>query len=544
MAEYEFDDREFDPKTYTCHVCSDLLNDPVTIPCGHHFCSECVTRHWDGQEAPRLHSCPQCKKKFSPRPVLVRNKQITKVMRQLQRNEEGKSYAGPGDVACDLCYWKKKQKAVNSCLTCSLSYCQSHIGAHSVAFPSKKHIIVAPRDDLHVKKDCLLHEQPLTMFCNTDSMLVCPRCATIDHRGHSVKTAEEAMGDLKMIVLYQMGQLDRRLEFHAEEVVSMKPLLHLLKVAAGVELGNCERFEEVMCLLKKRHSDVEKEIRARQQTVQKLQEKWEQELSELKRQQAELDSLSPTEDPGQFLLKYKHNSELMDQPQSSIAEVPSGFTDITEALHDLTDKLQTCTNMTVALTQNKLLLQQPTTREQYLQYAINITLDPNTAHKRLLLSEENRRITVVKEEQDYRNHPARFSHRWQVMSKEALAGQCYFEVECGNTLSFLGFTYKRIQRKKDVKESALGYNNVSWALKTGISNHIWHNGDELQVRNTRQCGKIGVFLDHPAGIISFYGVGPKEMELCGQVYATLTEPLYVAVGFTFCDSSVEFVKLK
>nr|XP_029503367.1 stonustoxin subunit beta-like [Oncorhynchus nerka] len=97
------------------------------------------------------------------------------------------------------------------------------------------------------------------------------------------------------------------------------------------------------------------------------------------------------------------------------------------------------------------------------KYACDLTLDPNTAHRNLSLSEGNRRVERVKEEQPYPDHPERFDHYTQVLCREGLTGRCYWEVECSG-LADIGVTYKGISRKGDGSASEFGYNKKSWRL--------------------------------------------------------------------------------
>ncbi|XP_056444919.1 NACHT, LRR and PYD domains-containing protein 12-like isoform X3 [Gadus chalcogrammus] len=143
------------------------------------------------------------------------------------------------------------------------------------------------------------------------------------------------------------------------------------------------------------------------------------------------------------------------------------------------------------------------------KYACDLTLDPNTAHRRLSLSEDNRKMTWVGEDRSYPDHPDRFDSWPQVLGREALTGRCYWEVERGGVVG-IGVTYRGITRRGGGGDSGLGRNNKSWSLyclDDGYS--AWYNGTEtvlplLPAGSTR----VGVYLDRPAGSLSFYRVSP------------------------------------
>ncbi|CAL8237075.1 unnamed protein product [Boreogadus saida] len=141
--------------------------------------------------------------------------------------------------------------------------------------------------------------------------------------------------------------------------------------------------------------------------------------------------------------------------------------------------------------------------------ACDLTLDPNTAHRRLSLSEDNRKVTRVREDQSYPDHPDRFDYWFQVLGREALTGRCYWEVEWEGRV-LIGVTYRGITRRGVGDDSVLGGNNKSWVLYCSDGGYsARYNGTETALP-LRPAGstRVGVYLDRPAGSLSFYRVSP------------------------------------
>ncbi|KAK0151428.1 NLR family CARD domain-containing protein 3 [Merluccius polli] len=128
------------------------------------------------------------------------------------------------------------------------------------------------------------------------------------------------------------------------------------------------------------------------------------------------------------------------------------------------------------------------------KYACGLTLDPNTANKHLSLSEDLRKVMWVGEDQSYPDHPERFDSLYQVLCREGLTGRCYWEVEWGGYVA-IGVTYRGITRRGGGVDRRLGFNNKSWSLLCDDGSYTaWDN--------------VAVYLDRPAGSLSFYRVSP------------------------------------
>uniref|UniRef100_A0A674B1P0 Uncharacterized protein n=1 Tax=Salmo trutta TaxID=8032 RepID=A0A674B1P0_SALTR len=173
------------------------------------------------------------------------------------------------------------------------------------------------------------------------------------------------------------------------------------------------------------------------------------------------------------------------------------------------------------------------------KYVCDLTLDPNTVNRLLSLSEENRKVTCRTEEQPYPDHPERFEDCQQVLCREGLTGRCYWEVECIGREAAIGVTYKGISRRGGVKDCCLGWNDKSWSLFCSDNSYIaWHNNN-LTTIDVRPCRshRVGVYLDWPAGTLSFYRASSDTLTHLITFTSTFTEPLY-PVFWVNDDSSV------
>ncbi|CAI5681791.1 unnamed protein product [Oreochromis niloticus] len=538
---------QLDRETFSCSICLDLLKDPVTTACGHSYCRNCIKSFWDEEDRKGIHSCPQCRKTFTPRPVLEKNIMLAALVEQLKKTglqaaPADHCYAGPEDVACDVCTGRKL-KAIKSCLVCLISYCEKHIQLHFESPAFEKH-----------KNICSRHDEVMKIFCRTDQQSICYLCTVDEHKGHeTVPAAAERTEKQKELEVRRLN-IQQRIQEREKDVKLLQQEVEAINGSADKAVEDSEKmFTELIRLIQKRSSDVKQQVRSQQETevsrVKELQEKLEQEIAELKRKDGELEQLSHTEDHNQFLHNYPSLSALSESTHSSSINIRPlrYFEDVTAAVSETRDKLQDIlreewTNISLTVTEVDVLLSpaEPKTRAGFLKYSHQITLDPNTAHTYLLLSEGNRKAIYTKEEQSYSDHPDRFIYYSQVLSRESLTGRCYCEVEWRGIEIYVAVAYKNISRAGWGDECFFGFNDKSWSLRCDTSSYKFSHNKVQTVLSGPQSSRVGVYLDHRAGILSFYSVS-ETMTLLHRVQTTFTQPLYAGVYLYGVGATAELV---
>uniref|UniRef100_A0A8C8J0G1 Tripartite motif-containing protein 16-like n=1 Tax=Oncorhynchus tshawytscha TaxID=74940 RepID=A0A8C8J0G1_ONCTS len=497
-----------DQDQFCCSVCLDLLKEPVTTACGHSY----------------------CRKTFTTRPNLRKNNMLAELVEKLRKTgiqaapPPALCYAGPGDV----------QKALMSCLACLASYCETHLQPHYESPAFKKHKLVKATAQLQ-EKICSHHDKLLEVYCRTDQQCICLLCVMDEHKGHDTVSAAAERTEKQRQLGMSQQKVQQRFQEREKELKELQQAVESFKRSAQSAVEDSDQiFTELIRSIERRSSEVKELIRAQEKAqvsqAEGLLEQLKQEIAELRKRSTELEQLSHTEDHIHFLQRYQSLSSISvssDLP-SIVVRPLQYFGDVSKTVSELREKLEdflkgewTKISTTVNIV-DVVLPPEPKTREQLLQYSCQLTLDPNTAQTNLSLSKGNRKVTCTGQVQPYPDHPDRFTNYRQVLCREGLSGRCYWEVErTGDVVTAV--SYKDISRTED--DGGFGYNNKSWSLLCYRGGYCFrHNNVETKVSGP-QSSRVGVYLDHKAGTLSFYSVS-DTMTLLHRVQTTFTQPLY------------------
>ncbi|XP_039608618.1 tripartite motif-containing protein 16-like isoform X2 [Polypterus senegalus] len=503
---------------FTCSVCLDTLTDPVSLHCGHSFCLKCLTDCWDQSQ---VCSCPQCRHTFTTRPELNRNTLLNEVIKKLKKTALSpplsQNYAGSGDVECDFCTGKKF-RAVKSCLTCLASFCPTHLQPHLEGDALKHHKLVDPDGNLK-EKLCEKHQKSLEMFCITDDSFICMMCAVTGHKNHEMLELEAEREEKQKHLGVTLSEIRRRLEKREKKLKETRRVVEQMKISVKREVEENEKsFTTLIRRIEEAHRKMTERIREQEkretEKAEGVIEQLEKEIEELRRRDAQLKELSETKDHLHFLQTFSSRCVLPADGDSLSFTVTADFSS-----EDLRKELSGLTKTVEKISQWDIMTRTPSD-------FCPLTLDINTAHKRLRLSEGNKKVTCERTKAEYPDHPDRFDYWGQVLCREALTGtRCYWEVECSGDFMRIGVAYKGLSRKGDGVECGIGYNDKSWSLVCSHSQYsVWYNMKRTLI-SAPYSPRIGVYLDWPAGSLSFYSVS-HTMTLLHRFNTSFTEPLY------------------
>ncbi|KAK0151417.1 E3 ubiquitin/ISG15 ligase TRIM25 [Merluccius polli] len=481
----------------SCSICQDVFNSPVSTPCGHNFCRTCITMFWDDQVQ---YKCPLCNERFHTRPDLRVNTFISEMVDQFRRSVRVKEQpcVEPGEVSCEVCTGTKL-KAVKSCLMCLASYCHTHLEPHQRVAGLKKHQLVEPMDRLEDRM-CKKHERLLELFCQTEQVCVCLLCTVTDHKSHPVVPLKEEYEVKKAPLGKMKSKVQQMIQERQRKIQEINNTLKRSKADADREIANGVLvLSALMSYIEKWRDDLNQTVKEKLKSTEKQAEglikELEQEIKDLTNRSSEVKQLSLIKDHLHFLQTF---TSLKNPPHTrdwTTVEVrPPSYVG---SLGTFLDQLEETLNMEM----KKL--------RDLNQDACELTLDPNTAHRRLSLSEDHREVKKAEEHQSYPDHPERFDSRAQVLCREGLTGRCYWEVERRGCVA-IGVTYRGITRRGEGRDSLLGGNNKSWRLYCTDDRYTACYKDSKTVIPLPASGstRVGVYLDRPAGSLSFYRVSP------------------------------------
>uniref|UniRef100_A0A8P4GJJ2 Protein NLRC3 n=1 Tax=Dicentrarchus labrax TaxID=13489 RepID=A0A8P4GJJ2_DICLA len=171
------------------------------------------------------------------------------------------------------------------------------------------------------------------------------------------------------------------------------------------------------------------------------------------------------------------------------------------------------------------------------KYSCELTVDTNTVSRNIKLSDNNRKMIHVEEDQSYPDHPDRFNFWPQLLCRNGLTGRCYWEVEWRGRV-YISVSYRGISRRGDSRDCWFGGNDQSWSLFCSDGRYsVWHNnrGTSISSSSSSSSGRVAVYVDCPAGTLSFYTVSSDTLIHLHTFNTTFTEPLYP--GFRFSSGS-------
>ncbi|XP_063323923.1 protein NLRC3-like [Pelmatolapia mariae] len=178
------------------------------------------------------------------------------------------------------------------------------------------------------------------------------------------------------------------------------------------------------------------------------------------------------------------------------------------------------------------------------KYSCQFTIDTNTVHTNIKLSDDNNmKVTRVKEVQSYPDHPDRFNVHYQLLCRNGLTGRCYWEVEWRGDV-YISVSYRRIRRKGDSEDCLFGYNNQSWSLSCSDDDgphSVWNNNRQTWISSSTSSSvsnRVAVYVDCPAGTLSFYRVSSDTLIHLHTFNTTFTETLYPGFRLRSPGSSV------
>ncbi|KAK1163858.1 tripartite motif-containing protein 65-like isoform X2 [Acipenser oxyrinchus oxyrinchus] len=491
-----------------CAICLDLYKTPVTIPCGHNFCMNCISEHWDKDiKEEKESSCPQCRRSFPSRPELKKNIDLS-----------------------DLVDKKRKEDSVKSLGPPSVSRAAAGL--------------------------CSRHGKAMELYCEVDKMCICCACIIKECSTHKKVLVEDERKDRETKLIKMSKKVDVQIELTEKNIAELKENIDTVKelserTAEWLSNKFCHLLQNVKQCQEAMAQYVEQEkVRELSQAEENLHQ-LEQSAETLRKHLEQTEALLKKQDDVQFL----QESQFIDEPP--LKEVPLTVTlDLdtkVTAVTDLVSKiskliLEDLQKVTLAAdihevqdspkekrcTEDISVISAVSTKspigECYQAQYRPLSFDPHTAHKYIRLSCENRKAEHISMGvQKVPAHEARFEGScWQVLCAEGLeGGKHYWEVDISHPWVYLGVAYSSIKRKEKDKQWYLGMNKDSWSLRLNKGCCFALHGGKEERLGEHDYKRIGLFLDYPAGILIFYGVGSKLNHL-HTFHTVFSQPLYPA----------------
>ncbi|XP_035859535.1 E3 ubiquitin-protein ligase TRIM39-like isoform X2 [Sander lucioperca] len=508
---------------FLCSICLDVFTDPVSTPCGHNFCKTCITKHWNINVP---NQCPNCKEVFYTRPELRVNTFISEMAAQFRQSVQPKFIISsleqgskPAEVPCDVCTGTKLM-ALKSCLVCLASYCETHLEPHLTMSGLKRHQLINPVENLEGRM-CTKHDKLLELFCKTDQMCVCMLCTISDHVLHDVVHLKEEYEEKKAKLGKTEAEIQQMIQKRQLKIQEIKHSVELSEEDADREIADgVQVFIALKESVERSQAELIDTIKEKQRKREKQAEGFikelEQEISELKKRSTEVEQLSHSEDHLHVLHSFAFlNTVPPTKDWTEVKVHPPIKGTVVRAVNQLEE--------TLSKQMKKLLAEAELKRVQ--QFAVDVTLDPDTAHPNLILSDDGKEVKHGDVKKNLPDNPERFDTGPNVLSKQSFSsGRFYYEVQVkGKTHWYLGVARESINRKGSITPSPqIGY----WLICLRNENQYKSCADHVICLSLKsRPEKVGVFVDYEEGLVSFYDVDTAAL-IYSFTGCSFTEKLY------------------
>ncbi|XP_028979206.2 E3 ubiquitin-protein ligase TRIM58 isoform X1 [Esox lucius] len=547
----------FSEQELTCSICLDLFRNPVSTPCGHNFCQGCIGGYWASSATC---TCPLCKHAFQERPQLS----INRVLAHISKNYKEALYGvekpdmldtdkTPGVITngnpfleeiitCDVCTGKK-QEAISSCLTCTASYCQTHVQPHLTTPFYANHRLLDPQEALR-GRTCPLHHRLLEVYCRTDQTCICAICVLEDHRTHRTVSVQTERVSKQQLLGKTEFEIKKRIEGKNLCLNELKNRLEAVRNYAQSELSEVEHLlGELSHSVDRIRGELVGGIEEKRASVEthgeSLVTRLETEVFQLQMRQSRLEAQATSDDHIGFLQTFEEASApLQDDSETqdvdAEAEVSLRFSlgTVKMALGELRERLDDIhmgevrprgSISSLRESDSMISVQTLRTKSQWSlkdlkkikpgsgikkirSYLEDVTLNPVTAYPFLILSEDRKQVKRGEKLQFYRNSTHRFDVWSCVLGKEGFnSGRHYWEVSVGENKDWkVGVVRESAQRKGLFDMSP---HNGYYALWWGGSHlHALTAPPLTKVKASVRLRRVGVYLDCEEGQVTFYNV--------------------------------------
>ncbi|XP_034736145.1 E3 ubiquitin-protein ligase TRIM39-like [Etheostoma cragini] len=508
---------------FLCSICLDVFTDPVSTPCGHNFCKTCITQHWNINVP---YQCPNCKEVFTTRPELRVNTFISEMAAQFRQSAQPKfltssleQVSKPADVPCDVCTGTKLM-SLKSCLVCLVSYCETHLEPHLTMSGLKRHQLIDPVENLEGRM-CTKHDKLLELFCKTDQMCVCMLCTISDHKAHDVVHLKEEYEEKKADLEKTEAEIQQMIQKRQLKIQEIKHSVKLSEedadreIAEGVQVFTALK-ESVERSQAELIDTIKEKQRKRESQAEGFITELEHEISELKKRSTEVEKLSQSEDHLHLLQSFAFlNTAPPTKDWTEVKVHPQIKGTVVRAVNQLEE--------TLSEQMKKLLSEAELKRVQ--RSAVDLTLDPDTAHPNLILSDDGKQVQHVDVQKTLPNNQERFDTGPNVLAKQGFSsGRFYYEVQVNEkTHWYLGVARESINRKGSITPSPrIGY----WLICLRNENEYKACADNVICLTLKsRPEKVGVFVDYEEGLVSFYDVD-AAVPIFSFTDCTFTEKLH------------------